>query len=280
MGSYAIHLSSHLYQNIHLIADFVTQRKIVVISHQKIADRYYLSLKDAMEQAGATSIELYLVPEGEVHKTLGQAEKIWTYCLENKYRRDLLFVALGGGMVGDLTGFVASCYMRGVDFIQCPTTLLAQIDAAIGGKTGVNHILGKNLIGTFYAPKGVWIDPLYLKSLPKREFISGLAELIKYGLILDADFFEWLEQNLITLYDHPEKWAYAVYKACHFKAQVVSSDEFESRNRMILNFGHTIGHAIENIMHYKDILHGKRWRLAWWRQHIFLARSMVCLIRY
>lgn len=236
---------------------YVEDRPVLIVSHANVADLYGATIEQCLRRANARTVEQWLVPEGDAHKNLAQADKLWTRCLMQSYQRNLLMIALGGGMVGDLTGFCASTYLRGVDFIQCPTTLLAQIDASIGGKTAINHSLGKNLIGTFYQPLAVMVDPNVLHSLPAREFNAGLAELIKYGLILDADFFSWLELNCVDLRHDSQKCQQAILQACKLKAYVVSTDERESNQRMILNFGHTVGHAIENLMHYQGILHGE-----------------------
>lgn len=256
-GDYPVWVMSHAYQNTTLFKPFLQNRHLLVVSHQPIADLYFSVLEATARSLSASKISLHIIPEGDQHKTLAQAEALWTHCLQNQYRRDALMIALGGGVVGDLTGFAASCYLRGVDFIQCPTSLLAQIDAAIGGKTAVNHQLGKNLIGAFYSPKAVVIDPAALLSLPKREFNAGLAEMIKYGLILDAKFFNWIEKNASQLHEDAVLCTQAIYRSCQLKSQVVSDDEFESHHRMILNFGHTIGHAIESLLDFKSMLHGE-----------------------
>lgn len=256
-GDYPVWVMSHAYQNATLFKPLLENRHILVVSHQSISDHYFPVLEATARSLSASKIALHIIPEGDQHKTISQAEALWTHCLENQYRRDALMIALGGGVVGDLTGFAASCYLRGIDFIQCPTSLLAQIDAAIGGKTAVNHVLGKNLIGAFYSPQAVIIDPTALLTLPKREFNAGLAEMIKYGLILDANFFNWIEKNASQLYEDMTLCKQAIYRSCQLKTLVVSEDEFESHHRMILNFGHTIAHAIESLLDFKSILHGE-----------------------
>ncbi len=181
-----------------------------------------------------------------------------SYLLEHNYSRDVVIVALGGGVIGDLVGFAAACYQRGVDFIQIPTTLLSQVDSSVGGKTAVNHPLGKNMIGAFYQPKAVIIDTNCLSTLPVREFAAGMAEVIKYGIIYDYDFFVWLEQNMDSLYALDEQaLSYAIARCCQIKAEVVAQDEKESGIRALLNLGHTFGHAIEAELGYGNWLHGE-----------------------
>lgn len=181
-----------------------------------------------------------------------------SFLLEGNYARDVVVVALGGGVIGDLVGFAAACYQRGVDFIQIPTTLLSQVDSSVGGKTAVNHKLGKNMIGAFYQPKAVVIDTDCLKTLPQREFAAGVSEVIKYGIIYDQDFFVWLEENLDKLYQLDEQaLTYAIARCCEIKAEVVAQDEKESGIRALLNLGHTFGHAIEAELGYGNWLHGE-----------------------
>ena len=198
------------------------------------------------------------LPDGETYKTLETVEDILDTLVENSANRDTTVVALGGGVVGDIAGFAAACYMRGVDFIQVPTTLLAQVDSSVGGKTGVNHASGKNLIGAFHQPRAVLIDTDTLKTLPDRELKAGLAEVIKYGAIVDADFFAWIEDNLEALIARDvEALAAAIKRSCELKAAIVAEDERESGRRAILNFGHTFGHAIEHCQGYGEWLHGE-----------------------
>ena len=198
------------------------------------------------------------LPDGEAFKTMETASSVLDKLVEARAGRDTTLVALGGGVVGDITGFAAACYMRGVAFIQVPTTLLAQVDSSVGGKTGVNHPQGKNLIGAFHQPRIVLIDTATLGTLSDRELRAGMAEVIKYGAIADKTFFEWLEQNMDALLaKDPDALAHAVQRSCEIKAAVVAEDERESGARAILNFGHTFGHAIEHCQGYGDWLHGE-----------------------
>jgi 3-dehydroquinate synthase len=198
------------------------------------------------------------LPDGEQYKSLDTFNTVMSYLLEGNYARDVVVIALGGGVIGDLVGFSAACYQRGVDFIQIPTTLLSQVDSSVGGKTAVNHKLGKNMIGAFYQPKAVVIDTDCLKTLPQREFAAGIAEVIKYGIIYDQAFFVWLEENLDKLYQLDEQaLTYAIARCCEIKAEVVAQDEKESGIRALLNLGHTFGHAIEAELGYGNWLHGE-----------------------
>lgn len=198
------------------------------------------------------------LPDGEQYKSLDTFNTVMSYLLEGNFARDVVVIALGGGVIGDLVGFSAACYQRGVDFIQIPTTLLSQVDSSVGGKTAVNHKLGKNMIGAFYQPKSVIIDTDCLATLPEREFAAGIAEVIKYGIIYDQDFFVWLEENLHKLYELDEQaLTYAIARCCQIKAEVVAQDEKESGIRALLNLGHTFGHAIEAELGYGKWLHGE-----------------------
>ena len=202
--------------------------------------------------------EVAYIPDGETSKSLAEAEKLYTRAIECGLDRKSAIIALGGGVVGDLAGFVAATFMRGINLIQIPTTLLAQVDSSVGGKTAVNHALGKNLIGAFHQPRAVFIDLNFLKTLPDREIKSGLGEVIKYGVISDAEFFTYLEDNAEKILSRDLKTlAHVVKRCCEIKAQVVSSDERESGLRRILNFGHTAAHAIEEQTHYKKYRHGE-----------------------
>ena len=202
--------------------------------------------------------EVLILPDGESYKSLDSLNHVITRLLEKKYNRTCILIALGGGVIGDLTGFAAACYQRGVKFIQIPTTLLAQVDSSVGGKTAVNHPLGKNMIGAFHQPYAVFADTSVLSTLPEREFSAGLAEVIKYGLIRDKEFYIWLEKNIELLIERDkEALVYAIERSCINKAEVVAKDERESGLRAILNLGHTFGHAIETALSYKDWLHGE-----------------------
>ena len=200
---------------------------------------------------------LIKVPDGEEYKNLKEASRIYDSLIEHGLERSSPLIALGGGVIGDITGFVAATYLRGVPYIQVPTTLLSQVDSSVGGKTGVNHPKGKNLIGAFYQPRAVLADPLALKTLDKREFRAGLAEVVKYGVIWDKDFFSFLEKNTKAILDLGDELTTAITRSCAIKAEVVSKDEREAGLRAILNFGHTFGHAIETLTGYRAFRHGE-----------------------
>jgi 3-dehydroquinate synthase len=234
-------------------------KKVLVVSNPEIFDYYGETTVQSLEAAGF-EVCTHLIPAGETHKTLQSLEKIYDTALENYLERSSTLVALGGGVIGDMTGFAAATWLRGVNFVQVPTSLLAIVDASVGGKTGVNHPKGKNLIGAFYQPKLVAIDPLVLKTLPEREFRAGMAEVIKYGVIWDADLFAKLEQaeRLDSLdYLGEELLQTIITRSCQAKADVVSKDEKEAGLRAILNYGHTIGHAIESLTEYELFIHGE-----------------------
>lgn len=256
-GAYPIFIGDELLAN---SACFVgrTHKAACIISHPEIAAHYFPRLEKALASAGVKKITTLLLPSGEAHKTLATAEKIWSYLLTHHYHRDTSLISLGGGMIGDLAGFGGACYMRGIDVIHCPTSLLAQVDAAIGGKTAVNHPLGKNMIGAFHQPKMVLADISTLRTLPDREYIAGLAELVKYGMILDPELFAWLEENLTLILDrNSTALHYVVKRACQIKAAVVTKDERETAERIVLNFGHTVAHAVESSYQYEKYLHGE-----------------------
>ena len=227
----------------------------LVVTNDTVAPLYLHTL---LEGLGDKQVHAISLPDGEAYKTLETVEDILDTLVENGANRDTTLVALGGGVVGDITGFAAACYMRGVDFVQVPTTLLAQVDSSVGGKTGVNHASGKNLIGAFHQPVLVLADTETLKTLPDRELKAGVAEVIKYGAIVDPSFFAWLEDNIEALITRdPAALAYSIQRSCELKAQVVSEDEREAGRRAILNFGHTFGHAIERCRGYGEWLHGE-----------------------
>lgn len=231
--------------------------KVMIVSNPTVAQYYLEQVTKTLEYIGC-DVNVVLLPDGEKYKTLESLNQIYTALLEVNYGRDCTLVALGGGVIGDICGFAASSYQRGVPFIQIPTTLLAQVDASVGGKTAVNHPLGKNMIGAFYQPQAVLIDSKSLKTLPMREVSAGLAEVIKYGTILDQDFFVWLEQNMPALMQlNNEALQQAIFRCCQLKAQVVANDEREKGERALLNFGHTFGHAIETYLGYGNWLHGE-----------------------
>ncbi|OIN12281.1 3-dehydroquinate synthase [Oceanisphaera psychrotolerans] len=238
-----------------LLRDMIRGSKVLVITNEVVAPLYLDTLVTAL---APLQVESLVLPDGEQFKTLDTFNEVMGALLAGNHGRDTTLVALGGGVIGDLTGFAAACYQRGVPFIQVPTTLLAQVDSSVGGKTAVNHPLGKNMIGAFYQPQVVLIDTLCLQTLPEREFAAGLAEVIKYGIIWDADFFDWLEQNLQRLQRlEADALGYAIRRCCEIKAEMVACDERELGVRALLNLGHTFGHAIEAEMGYGNWLHGE-----------------------
>ena len=255
--SYPIYVGSNILSKSHLILPHLTQKKVAIVTNTTVAPLYLDRLIDALKKNEVNSIPIIL-PDGEVYKTWQSLNQIFDALLTNQCERNTTIIALGGGVIGDLSGFAAATYMRGVPFIQIPTTLLAQVDSSIGGKTGINHSLGKNMIGAFYQPRMVLADSTTLDTLPKREFISGIAEIIKYGLIRDHVFFEWLEKNMTKLLAREHKILdEAIERSCKNKVEVVAADEREHGIRAILNLGHTFGHAIENAMGYGTWLHGE-----------------------
>ena len=232
-------------------------QKIGVVTDRNVASRYLQGVLRSLRKAGYDPTPIIL-PPGERTKTLDTIAKILNVLARHKFERQSLLLALGGGVIGDVTGFAAAIYQRGIPFVQVPTTLVAQVDSSVGGKTGVDHRLGKNLIGAFYQPRAVLIDPLTLRTLPRREWVAGLAEVIKYGIIADEEFFAFLEQEipaLLTLEEEPV--IRAITRSCEIKAQVVAADERESDRRRILNYGHTIGHALESLASYRGLIHGE-----------------------
>lgn len=231
--------------------------KTALITNTKVFDLYGASAIESLKNAGLDP-HTVIIPDGEEYKNLLWADYIYGELLRARLDRASLIVALGGGVIGDMAGFVASTYMRGIRFIQVPTTLLAQVDSSVGGKTGVNHPLGKNMIGTFYQPALVWIDTKSLATLPKRQFLAGIAEVIKYGVIWDSEFFSYLEKNTERILSkEPEALIHIISRSCEIKAEVVSKDERESGLRAILNYGHTVGHALETVTGYRTYLHGE-----------------------
>ena len=254
--SYPIHVGQGLLEQPTLFQPYIQGHQAVIISNETIDPLYGHTLADSISQLA--KVEKHILPDGEIYKDLATVSKIFDRLLSIPCDRKTTILALGGGVVGDITGFAAACYQRGIPYIHVPTTLLAQVDSSIGGKTGVNHPLGKNMIGAIYQPKCVVADISTLISLPDREFRAGLAEVIKYGLIRDLEFFTYLEQNADALLDRDlNSLAHAIERSCMNKAQVVELDERESGLRALLNFGHTFGHAIENKLGYKDWLHGE-----------------------
>jgi len=231
--------------------------KVGVVTDRHVARHYLRGVLHVLDACDIQAIPIVLSP-GEQSKTLVTVKRIVDMLATHRFERSSFLFALGGGVVGDLAGFAAAIYQRGIPFVQIPTTLIAQSDSSVGGKTGVDHRLGKNLIGAFYQPKEVWIDPLTLRTLPKREWVGGLAEVIKYGVIADEQFFSSLEREMPALLDRqPDIVGAAVKRSCEIKAEVVGADELESDRRRILNYGHTIGHALETLGGYESLIHGE-----------------------
>ena len=255
--SYPIYIGSGLLHEPEFLVNHIPGNSALIVTNTVVAPLYLEAVEQAL-RAHDIRYDSLILEDGEQYKTVATAEKIIDCLLQNRHDRQTSLIALGGGVIGDITGFAAAIYQRGVHFIQIPTTLLSQVDSSVGGKTGVNHPLGKNMIGAFHQPQCVIADTDTLDTLPARELSAGLAEVIKYGLIHDADFFDWLEQN-ITLLKNRDYAALcqAILVSCNIKAEVVSLDERESGIRAILNLGHTFGHAIEATMGYGNWLHGE-----------------------
>lgn len=233
----------------------INQRNVLIVSNETVAPLY---LDQIVKGLGNRLVETVILPDGEAYKNLDVLNRVFDGMLEAGFGRDCCVVALGGGVVGDMAGFAAAAYQRGVALVQLPTSLLAQVDSSVGGKTGVNHALGKNMIGAFHQPQAVLIDTNVLATLPQRELSAGLAEVIKYGFIRDAEFFEWLELHMDDLLARDaEALAFAIRRSCEIKAEIVAADEREHGVRALLNFGHTFGHAIENLQGYGNWLHGE-----------------------
>lgn len=261
---YPIHVGAGLLAHHDLLQSLTRNRDVLLVSNPRVATLY----QDTV-QAQVPHAHTLLVPDGEEHKTLANAELIFDALLDHGIGRDGLLLALGGGVIGDLTGFAAACYQRGVDFVQLPTTLLAQVDASVGGKTAVNHPRGKNMIGAFHQPRAVLADIATLTTLDERDYRAGLAEVIKYGIIHDAAFFAWLEAHFGVLLTHDAaSLQHAVLQSCRIKAAIVGADEREAGQRALLNLGHTFGHAIETAAGYGNWLHGEA-----------VAAGMACAAR-
>ena len=235
----------------------VKTRKLAIISNPQVHTRYGKIVEKSLKQAGFVTLT-HLMGDGERAKSLKTAERAWSFLIANRFERGDAIVALGGGVVGDLAGFVAACFQRGINFVQIPTTLLAQIDSSVGGKTAVNHPLGKNLIGAFHQPKAVIIDPSVLRTLPPRELRAGMYEALKYGVIWDRALFDFIRDNQASAEAFaPKVLAHIIQRSCEIKAEVVTQDERESGLRKILNYGHTIGHALEAVTQYRRLKHGE-----------------------
>ena len=253
--SYPIYIGQGGISEKTLFEPHIHGSQVMVISNETVAPLYLEACLKSLEKFNCETV---ILPDGEAYKTLDVLNNIFTALLEKRCNRRVTIVALGGGVIGDMAGFAAACYQRGVPFIQVPTTLLSQVDSSVGGKTGVNHALGKNMIGAFYQPQCVIADTDTLNTLDDRQLSAGIAEVIKYGLIADKAFFEWLEGNIEKLVARdPQTLAYAIDISCRNKAAVVAADETEQGMRAILNLGHTFGHAIETGMGYGEWLHGE-----------------------
>ncbi|MGQ0442841.1 MAG: 3-dehydroquinate synthase [Methylophilaceae bacterium] len=255
--SYSIHIGTGLIEKPEFILPCLARKQVAIVSNTTVAPLYLQKLAKPLRDAGVSVIEIVL-PDGEAYKNSDTLTLIYDALLQHRCERSTTLIALGGGVIGDVTGYAAATYLRGVPFIQIPTTLLSQVDSSVGGKTGINHPLGKNMIGAFYQPKVVLADINTLATLPPRELSAGVAEVIKYGLIRDKDFFDWLELNIAKLMKLDETViSEAIYRSCRNKAEVVVADEHETGERALLNLGHTFGHAIENAMGYGVWLHGE-----------------------
>ncbi|OVA19598.1 hypothetical protein BVC80_9053g10 [Macleaya cordata] len=257
--SYPIYIGSGLLEEPDLLQRHVHGKRVLVVTNTTVAPLYLDKVINALTHGNSSiSVESVILPDGEKYKDMDTLMKVFDKAIESRFDRRSTFVALGGGVIGDMCGFAASAFLRGVNFIQIPTTVMAQVDSSVGGKTGINHPLGKNLIGAFYQPQCVLVDTDTLHTLPERELASGLAEVVKYGLIRDAEFFEWQEKNMhLLLARDPSALAYAIKRSCENKAEVVSLDEKEGGLRATLNLGHTFGHAIETGFGYGQWLHGE-----------------------
>ncbi|WP_289283033.1 MULTISPECIES: 3-dehydroquinate synthase [unclassified Methylophaga] len=253
--SYPIYIGTELLSQKELLSKHIKRREVVIVTNETIAPLYLEKVSALLTEFKCESV---ILPDGESYKTLEVMNQIFDKLLSEQFSRQVTLIALGGGVIGDMTGFAAACYQRGVPFIQIPTTLLSQVDSSVGGKTAVNHALGKNMIGAFYQPQCVIADTNTLNTLDDRQLASGIAEVIKYGLINDLAFFEWLENNISELKQRdPKALAYAIERSCQDKADIVAKDETEQDVRALLNLGHTFGHAIETGMGYGNWLHGE-----------------------
>jgi 3-dehydroquinate synthase len=254
---YPIHIGAQLLGQIGELLPDSRSRRAVIVTNAIVASHHLATLQEGLERADLRH-ELIVVPDGEAHKDWSTLYQIHTQLLELKAERTTMLLALGGGVIGDLAGFAAATYKRGMPLVQIPTTLLAQVDSSVGGKTAVNHPLGKNMIGAFYQPAAVVIDSATLATLPEREYVSGLAEVVKYGAIRSPDLFAWLEQNAELLSRRDAlSMTHAIHESCRIKAEIVALDERETGERALLNFGHTFGHAIEVGTGYGTWLHGE-----------------------
>ncbi len=253
---YPIYVGQGLLGRAELLDPHIGGRQVAVVSNDVVAPLYLKAVRDAL--GAARQVDVFLMEDGEQHKNLATYGELMDFLLEHRHNRSTTILALGGGVVGDLAGFAAATFQRGVSYIQIPTTLLAQVDSSVGGKTAVNHPLGKNMIGAFHQPRCVLADTAVFATLPEREYRAGLAEVVKYGVIRDSAFFDWLEGRADPLAARdPETLCTAVRRSCEIKAEVVAIDETEAGLRAILNFGHTFGHALETLTGYQRLLHGE-----------------------
>jgi 3-dehydroquinate synthase len=253
--AYPIQIGAGLLSDSALYRPYIVGAQVMVVTNETVAPLYLGQIHQALTGYQMRDV---ILPDGEQYKTIDVWNRIFDALLEARFSRDCTLIALGGGVVGDMAGFAAACYQRGVAFIQVPTTLLAQVDSSVGGKTGLNHPAGKNMIGAFYQPRAVIADTTTLETLPQRELSAGLAEVLKYGFIRDAAFLDWLESHLSALLARdPDALAHAISRSCEIKAEIVAADELESGQRALLNFGHTFGHAIETGAGYGNWLHGE-----------------------
>jgi 3-dehydroquinate synthase len=253
---YPIFIGSNLDPQ-QLLEPYIRGQQVMIVTNETVKPLYLDRYQKAIESLGK-KVGVCVLPDGESYKNIENLNLIFDALLEAGFNRDCTVVALGGGVIGDMAGFASACFQRGVYFIQVPTTLLSQVDSSVGGKTGINHPLGKNMIGAFQQPEVVLADMAQLKSLPERELSAGLAEVIKYALLGDVDFLTWLEANMDRLIaQDPELLAEAVYRSCAHKARIVANDEKEQGERALLNLGHTFGHAIESYLGYGEWLHGE-----------------------
>jgi 3-dehydroquinate synthase len=266
--AYPIHIGNGLLASAGEIIGLPAGARAVIVTNAVVAAHHLAPLKASL-RARDVDVDVVFLPDGEAHKNLRTLEDLLTRLLESRAERSTTLIALGGGVVGDIAGFAAAIYQRGIPFVQVPTTLLAQVDSSVGGKTGVNHPLGKNMIGAFWQPRAVVIDTRVLATLPARELAAGIAEVIKYGAIRDAEFFAWLEASMPALLAKDAvALTHAIHRSCAIKAEIVAADERETGERALLNFGHTFGHAIEAAQGYGEWLHGEA-----------VAAGMVCAAR-
>ncbi|HIE65435.1 MAG: 3-dehydroquinate synthase [Nitrospira sp.] len=273
-NSYDIVIGPGILQNLgKYLRDLSLGEKIAVVTHPRVDRLYGAQVRKSLKDAGYSPVMISL-PDGERYKTLDQVGRVYDKLVAHRFERDATLVALGGGVVGDMAGFVAATFLRGISYIQCPTTVVAQVDASIGGKTGVDHPKGKNLIGAFYQPRLVCIDPTVLTTLSKREYIAGLAEVVKYGVIFDPAFIGYLERYTAPIKVlEPGKILYCIKKSAAIKAEIVQADERESSLRKILNYGHTFGHAIETMTGYRKYKHGEAVSIG-----MVMASRLACML--